>query len=68
MNNSILEITANNYCIKLNKTDGNLVLLRKLLGYIKTENLNKDFENHESDIISRYHDYYEGDFDRLDEK
>ena len=68
MNNSILEITANNYCIKLNKTDGNLVLLRKLLDFLKTENLNKDVETNESDIISRYHDNYEGEFDRLDDK
>ena len=68
MNNSILEITANNYYIKLNKTDVNLVLLRKLLDFLKTENLNKDFETNESDIISRYHDNYEGEFDRLDDK
>ena len=68
MNNSILEITANNYCIKLNKTDVNLVLLRKLLDFLKTENLNKDVETNESDIISRYHDNYEGEFDRLDDK
>ena len=68
MNNSILEITANNYCIKLNKTDGNLVLLRKLLDFLKTEDLNKDVETNESDIISRYHDNYEGEFDRLDDK
>ena len=68
MNTSILEITANNYYIKLNKTDVNLVLLRKLLDFLKTENLNKDFETNESDIISRYHDNYEGEFDRLDDK
>ena len=68
MNNSTLEITANNYCIKLNKTDVNLALLRKLLDFLKTENLNKDVETNESDIISRYHDNYEGEFDRLDDK
>jgi hypothetical protein len=68
MNTSILEITAESYCIKLNKSSNSLALVRKLINFLEAENSSKIFENQDTDIISRYHDNYEGDFDRLDDK
>ena len=68
MNTSILEITAESYCIKLSKSSNSLALVRKLINFLEAENSSKIFENQDTDIISRYHDNYEGDFDRLDEK
>lgn len=68
MNTSILEITADNYCLKLNKSTNSLALVRKLINFLETENLEKVSYAQETDIISRYHDNYEGNFDRLDDK
>lgn len=68
MNTSILEITAESYCIKLNKSSNSLALVRKLINFLEAENLDRAFESQDTDITSRYHDNYEGDFDRLDEK
>ncbi|MBY0543633.1 MAG: hypothetical protein K2P75_09530 [Sphingobacteriaceae bacterium] len=68
MNTSILEITAESYCIKLSKSSNSLALVRKLINFLEAENSSKIFENQDTDIISRYHDNYEGDFDRLDDK
>lgn len=68
MNTSILEITAESYCIKLSKSSNSLALVRKLINFLETENRSKLFDTQETDIISRYHDNYEGDFDRLDDK
>ena len=68
MNVSILEITADNYCIKLNKSTNSLALVRKLINFLEAESLHKVFDTQDNDIISRYHDNYEGNFDKLDDK
>lgn len=71
MNSSILEITENEYCIKLNKETFDLTLIRQLITRIQSEqyffNRSKDYM--EDDIISRgaYSDRSEN-FDRLSEK
>jgi hypothetical protein len=68
MNSSSLEITENQYCIKLSKDTFDLSLVRQLIKRIQAEEL---FFTRKAaldeDIISRNSDYEEN-FDRLDEK
>ncbi|MNK11406.1 hypothetical protein D3C87_294470 [compost metagenome] len=71
MNSSILEITDNEYCIKLNKETFDLTLIRQLITRIQSEQLffSKSKNDMEDDIISRGSYYEENDnFDRLSEK
>lgn len=69
MINSILEITENEYCIKLNRDAFNFSLIRQLIGRIQLEEM---FCNNESsledDIISRNITDVNENFDHLDEK
>ncbi|WP_316815367.1 hypothetical protein [Pedobacter nyackensis] len=71
MNSSSLEITENEYCIKLSKEAFDLTLIRQLITRIQSEqkffNRKKDYM--EDDIISRgaYSEASEN-FDRLSEK
>ncbi len=69
MINSILEITENEYCIKLNKDAFNFSLIRQLISRIQVEEM---FCNNESsleeDIISKNISDINQNFDRLDEK
>lgn len=68
MNNSSLEITENQYCIKLSKDTFDLSLVRQLIKRIQAEEL---FFSRKAaldeDIISRS-DSYEENFDRLEDK
>lgn len=69
MRNSILEITDNEYCIKLNKDTFNLSLVRQLIKRIQAEELFFSHKgDHEDDIISRNSAEYDENFDRLDDK
>lgn len=70
MINSILEITANQYCIKLNKDAFNFSLIKQLIAKIHTEEMffNKGEQGLEDDIISRNITEMNENFDRLDEK
>ena len=70
MTKSILEITANDYCIKLNKESFNISLVKQLIAKIQAEEmmLNKGENDLEEDIISRNANYHFANFDRLDEK
>ena len=72
MNHSSLEITENEYCIKLNKETFDLTLIRQLITRIQSEQLffTRKKDELEDDIISRTAEYYERDenFDRLCEK
>lgn len=71
MTNSSLEITENEYCIKLNRDSFDLSLIRQLISRIQSEQLFFSKKQHEleEDIISKTGDYdiYEN-FDRLNEK
>ncbi|TKC10618.1 hypothetical protein FA048_10590 [Pedobacter polaris] len=70
MNSSSLEITENQYCIKLSKDTFDLSLVRQLIKRIQAEELffSRKNENFEDDIISRTSSEYDENFDRLDEK
>ena len=71
MNNSSLEITENEYCIKLNKDTFDLTLIRQLITRIQSEQLffSRKKDALEDDIISRGTDYVRDEnFDRLSEK
>jgi hypothetical protein len=71
MNISSLEITDNEYCIKLNKDSFDLTLIRQLIKRIQSEQLffSKRNEYMDDDIISRSSDYViDENFDRLSEK
>lgn len=69
MNNSSLEITENEYCIKLNKETFDLSLIRQLITRIQSEQLffSKKKEDNGDDIISRNSEFEES-FDRLCDK
>ncbi|WP_316841202.1 hypothetical protein [Pedobacter gandavensis] len=70
MYSSSLEITESEYCIKLNKEDFDLTLIRQLITRIQSEQLffSKKKEDLEDDNISRSNqDNYEN-YDRLSEK
>jgi len=70
MNNSSLEITENEYCIKLNKDAFDLSLIRQLIKRIQSEQLffsrSKDYL--EEDILSRGGLNENENFDSLNEK
>lgn len=70
MNSSSLEITENQYCIKLSKDAFDLSLVRQLIKRIQAEELffNRKNENLDDDIISRNASEYEENFDRLCDK
>lgn len=71
MNNSSLEITDNEYCIKLNKDAFDLSLIRQLIRRIQTEQLffSRSKDVYEDDIISRESGSLdEENFDRLSDK
>lgn len=70
MNNSILEITDNEYCIKLSKDAFDLSLIRQLIKRIQTEQLffSKRKDVYEDDIISRSQPDQDENFDRLTDK
>ena len=71
MNTSSLEITENEYCIKLNKESFDLTLIRQLITRIQSEQkfFSKKREYMDDDIISRSSDYDQNEnFDRLSEK
>ncbi|TDQ06444.1 hypothetical protein [Pedobacter metabolipauper] len=69
--NSSLEITENEYCIKLSKESFDLTLIRQLITRIQSEQLffSKKKAYLEDDIISRSSAYEPNEnFDRLSEK
>ena len=70
MHSSSLEITENQYCIKLSKTDFDLSLVHQLIKRIQAEQLffSRKTESFDDDIISRTSSEYDENFDRLDEK
>jgi len=69
MNNSSLEITENEYCIKLDKSAFDLSLIRQLIKRIQAEQLFFNRNNDEDDIISRGTHFSEDEnFDRLSDK
>ena len=71
MNNSSLEITENEYCIKLSKDAFDLSLIRQLIKRIQTEQLffSSKRQDLDDDIINRrLSDENEGNFDHLSDK
>jgi hypothetical protein len=70
MNNSSLEITENEYCIKLNRDTFNLSLVHQLIKRIQAEASFFSSKNDclEEDIISRNQADFDGIFDYLDDK
>lgn len=71
MNNSSLEITDNQYCIKLSKDTFDLSLVRQLIKRIQAEELffNRKADNLDEDIRSRTsNNQFDDNFDRLDDK
>ncbi len=70
MTNSNLEITENQYCIKLSKDMFDLSLIRQLIKRIELESsfTNQKNELYEDDLISRSLRNYNENFDRLDDK
>jgi hypothetical protein len=71
MNTSSLEITDNQYCIKLNKDTFDLSLIRQLIKRIQAEELffNCKADNLDEDIRSRTsNSQFDENFDRLDDK
>jgi len=69
MNSSSLEITENQYCIKLSKDTFDLSLVRQLIKRIQAEELFFSRKTaFDEDIISRGNELYEDNFDRLEDK
>ena len=71
MNNSSLEITDSEYCIKLSKDAFDLTLIRQLITRIQSEQLffSRRKNELEEDILSRSSAYEPSEnFDRLSEK
>ena len=71
MNNSSLEITDSEYCIKLSKDACDLTLIRQLITRIQSEQLFFSRRKNEldEDILSRSSAYEPSEnFDRLSEK
>ena len=69
MNTSSLEITENQYCIKLSKDTFDLSLVRQLIKRIQAEELFfSRIALQDEDIISRSNEAYEENFDRLEDK
>lgn len=70
MNSSSIEITENEYCIKLSKETFDLSLIRQLIKRIQAEQLffsNKRMED-DGDLLSRTDSAFEQNFDRLCDK
>lgn len=67
---SSLEITENQYCIKLNKDTFDLSLVRQLIKRIQAEELffSRKNREQEDDIMSRTSSTFEENFDHLDDK
>ena len=69
MNSSSLEITENQYCIKLSKDTFDLSLVRQLIKRIQAEELFFSRKTAiDEDIISRTNKTFEENFDRLEDK
>lgn len=70
MNSSSLEITENEYCIKLSKDTFDLSLIRQLIKRIQAEELffSRKNDSLDDDIISRNAAEYDENFDRLSDK
>ena len=70
MNTSSLEITENQYCIKLSRDAFDLSLVRQLIKRIQAEELffSRKREDQDEDIISRTSSEYDENFDHLDDK
>ena len=70
MYSSSLEITENEYCIKLNKAVFDLTLVRQLIKRIQAEELffNRKDENCDEDFSSRTSIEFEDNFDHLADK
>ncbi len=70
MKSTSLEITENEYCIKLNRDTFDLSLIRQLIKRIQAEELffNRRAAEQDDDIISRTSSEYEENFDHLDDK
>ena len=70
MNASSLEITENEYCIKLSKDTFDLSLVRQLIKRIQAEELffSRRITDQDDDIRSRSSSEYEENFDHLDDK
>lgn len=70
MNSSSIEITENEYCIKLSKDTFDLSLIRQLIKRIQAEELffSKKNREDEDDLLSRGGSTYEENFDRLSDK
>lgn len=70
MISSSLEITENQYCIKLSKDDFDLSLVRQLIKRIQAEQLffSRKNDSYDDDIRSRTSSEYDENFDRLEEK
>lgn len=70
MNSSTIEITENEYCIKLSKDTFDLSLVRQLIKRIQAEELffNRKRMDDDEDLLSRNDTSYEENFDRLCDK
>ena len=70
MNSSSIEITENEYCIKLSKDTFDLSLIRQLIKRIQAEELffSKKRREDEDDLRSREISSYDENFDRLCDK
>jgi hypothetical protein len=70
MNSSSLEITENQYCIKLSKSTFDLTLIRQLIKRIQAEELffTRSNASLDDDIIIRNANDYDENFDRLCDK
>ncbi|RYG14990.1 MAG: hypothetical protein EOO07_16395 [Chitinophagaceae bacterium] len=70
MNSSSIEITENEYCIKLSKDTFDLSLIRQLIKRIQAEELffSKRRMEDDDDLRSREASSYDENFDRLCDK
>ena len=70
MNSSSLEITENEYCIKLSKDVFDLSLVRQLIKRIQAEEsfFSKKKNNYEDDHLRRSSSEFEANFDSLEDK
>lgn len=70
MNQTSLEITENEYCIKLNKESYDLSLVRQLIKRIQAEQFffRKNTDPMEDDMISRNEYHSNESYDNLEDK
>lgn len=70
INNSSLEITESEYCIKLSRDTFDLTLIRQLITRIQSEQLffSREKERMDDDVRSRTDSSYDENFDRLSDK